>query len=1253
MITDKELLYLQEDSSLTYTEVSMRIAENRPTTNLHRPLPHVTRDQPLSLEGFWDILNTNKWADTLQWLEEKFDPRTLLQRKPNTTAPLGTARAAFLDALKAATNLLAQFRLLDSDGNLQPNPKYDQMTMLLRCMPLLLLRRGPTYQNFTQLVHRRIGHFMRGEWRILYESTSKEQQMQNEMDANRTGAPKPNISRKQERALEQARNLNYSRAMNILRSSGPPSESPDDLYRKLQQLHPPEESQPVPQPEINVPMSEYSFITGKWVAKQIRRAKRGTAVDQWGWDSKEMWRDILNDAQFLEEVATHWILPVAAGYLPIKYRDHLAGGRLVAISKAPKPGIRPINVTDVWRRIAAKGLLTNCLPELAKYFQTQHKRVFQFATATPNGASNMFHVLHGIYTSIISTQPNEQDPTIMVPLDLHNAFNMESRQHILQHFANACPIVLNNENSKAWHGWDILWKHIQAHYGVTGNLKFYHSGKTYSIQSQTGTQQGDPLGTVLFSAPVQPLLHKIADTYSSILILAFADNVCLMGPSSQVLPGVDAFATTMDTIHLRLNPAESLIFIPNPTPSQRNCATLQTPMGLILPCTSEGIKILGAPIGNQHFEEEQFKIFATKIEDDLALLQQFPYLHQRTKLLTFCTNTRPHYFLGTVSPRTSTAIVHQLDKSVDNLWAHTLLFPQDYAQSSTAQHYLQALRQYRLGIREGGTGCFRLSDIIHSAYFSALADTIYWLKEHPIDLPWLQIPLTDTLRTLLTPTMVNLQQQTELQIATECPPTTIQRKQDLPLRIPSPSCIPDWPQHLFPRQGDFARHIKRQQHERFRTSLSSEQAAKFNAIGRHTVTLHKRSHLLTDRTPRTQLWQCSTSLFSLTCFYELSNQAFINSTCLLFGIPLPHAIYLKTTQPTYAQCDIWGDALLNKSTHAAETRKTTHTLLAQELTKIANECGVPTTCNESRLPYRDEGTQNCSRKRADMMTLCNCGITANPILNFHRTTHLVMDVTIGHTYSLQHDFKANTLREMESGKCRKYQRFYQRQRLAFAPMVTNSLGQCGPDLLQFLWNLADHYAQTMFGFSLDENTTQSSTPSTQQAANYRKLRGQKYNENRQRILTCIFEGITTRLYGITFNLTCSPQYTKWFEQLRHNWSPIIPKFDLDLGSSLRTSQPSQFSNSMRSPFTDVASTQSSELAQPSYFSNPALMEDNNLQSLNVDTNSLPTPTRGRRRRREPSPSPPLSPTSSTPHQRPRTHTYASHFLSTLTIAPSP
>ena len=137
-----------------------------------------------------------------------------------------------------------------------------------------------------------------------------------------------------------------------------------------------------------------------------------------------------------------------------------------------------------------------------------------------------------------------------------------------------------------------------------------------------------------------------------------------------------------------------------------------------------------------------------------------------------------------------------------------------------------------------------------------------------------------------------------------------------------------------------------------------------------------------------------------------------------------------------------------------------------------------------------------------------------------------------------------------------------------------------------------------------------------------------------------------------FQLDLFPPVHQMVEQLRHNWSPIIPNFDIDLVSSPRTSQSSQFSDSMPSPTTGVASNQSSQLAHPSYFSNPALMDDSNLPSLHLATNSLPTPTRGRSRRRETSPAPPRSPISSTPHQRPRIHTYASHFLSTLTISPS-
>ena len=32
----------------------------------------------------------------------------------------------------------------------------------------------------------------------------------------------------------------------------------------------------------------FDFIDGKWFDKQLQRSKAGTAVDQWGWDSREV-----------------------------------------------------------------------------------------------------------------------------------------------------------------------------------------------------------------------------------------------------------------------------------------------------------------------------------------------------------------------------------------------------------------------------------------------------------------------------------------------------------------------------------------------------------------------------------------------------------------------------------------------------------------------------------------------------------------------------------------------------------------------------------------------------------------------------------------------------------------------------------------------------------------------------------------------------------------------------------------------------
>ena len=74
-------------------------------------------------------------------------------------------------------------------------------------------------------------------------------------------------------------------------------------------------------------------MQGKWFSRQRRSSPKGTAVDQWGWDSREMWELL---TYLMKQMADIWVKPLAAGYLPPRYRQVLAGGRLLALSKTKK-----------------------------------------------------------------------------------------------------------------------------------------------------------------------------------------------------------------------------------------------------------------------------------------------------------------------------------------------------------------------------------------------------------------------------------------------------------------------------------------------------------------------------------------------------------------------------------------------------------------------------------------------------------------------------------------------------------------------------------------------------------------------------------------------------------------------------------------------------------------------------------------------------------------------------------------------------
>lgn len=309
---------------------------------------------------------------------------------------------------------------------------------------------------------------------------------------------------------------NLRAAIRILCSDDAPVIPSDESLAQLQAKHPAATSM---DPALSSTNLACLSVTEDDVRGAIQSFPAGSSGGPDGLRPQHL-KDVLqtNDPEsgFLSAI-TGFVNMVLAGCCPPEITKYFFGGRLIALRKK-QGGIRPIAVGFTLRRLVSKCASLHGIAHLKEYFQP-----LQLGVGVPGGCEAAIHSTR----RFLSTLPSNY---AVVKLDFANAFNNIRRSDMLLAVKERLP---------------ELFSYCYSAYSTPSYL--FH-GQNF-ILSQEGTQQGDPLGPLLFSNSIHPLLSSL----TAVLNIGYLDDLTLGGPIDSLASDVRRIIEVGSSMGLILN----------------------------------------------------------------------------------------------------------------------------------------------------------------------------------------------------------------------------------------------------------------------------------------------------------------------------------------------------------------------------------------------------------------------------------------------------------------------------------------------------------------------------------------------------------------------------------------------------------------------------------------------------------------------------------------------------------------------------
>ena len=399
-------------------------------------------------------------------------------------------------------------------------PDEEAAWWLLNALPPLLLRmeRRGGKASMQHRLPTNLSTFVRGDWETLWKKTLVDATA----DARTPRRPAPDnpdagvtARLQQVRALGLAADGRYAAALGVYDNLGiapPTTEGADSTLTRLRELHP-DDNREIPA-ELIAKANEWAAtftITSEEVLKAASTSPRRRSEDSFGWKAEYVQASL--GCQKTLDSLTRVFQRICRGQLPEAAAADFSGARLVPLNK-PKPGIRPIGVPLVLRRIAGRIFGTRYRDSWADKLVGADGRVVQFAIGRKAGSQAAAFACQ----ELLQLHP-DWGATLM---DADSAFQRASRAAIAEGIAE-CP-----EGG----GREVLAFFLLLH-NRHAKLTYLADGKPYIILGKAGCTQGCSLGMQFFALAIHPLLVKAAMAGPDVHIFSLADDITLIGPPEQ------------------------------------------------------------------------------------------------------------------------------------------------------------------------------------------------------------------------------------------------------------------------------------------------------------------------------------------------------------------------------------------------------------------------------------------------------------------------------------------------------------------------------------------------------------------------------------------------------------------------------------------------------------------------------------------------------------------------------------------------